>query len=473
MHEAQLKGGLPDGVVRPAGVDEVVTLLASHGAAAQVIAGGTDLILELTRRQRPTVEVLIDLTGISGLDRIEWDDEHALIGPLVTHNQLIADPEAWSSALPLAQACREIGSPQLRNRATIVGNVVTASPANDTISALSVLDAELLLRSASATRTVPIADFHRGVRVADLHPDELVVGVRIRRLAGLRSGVFVKAGNRTAQAISVVHAALVLDRRTYPPAVAVALGSVAPTIVRFDHPGLAMDDAAIEAFAESVVDRLEPIDDVRATAAYRRTVTKTMLERGLRSLRDARDTQHTPGPLLSPSGSSHRPARAGTFGPDDDIAATVNDEQVSAPGAHLTLLDWLRDAAGPASHRSLTGTKEGCAEGECGACTVIMNGAAVMSCLIPAASADGAQVVTVEHFAAAGGLDRLQQAFVEHGAVQCGFCIPGFIVAAEALLSEIDQPDTDDVVEALAGNLCRCTGYYKIIDAVVSAGAQA
>ncbi len=130
------------------------------------------------------------------------------------------------------------------------------------------------------------------------------------------------------------------------------------------------------------------------------------------------------------------------------------------PGA--TLLDLLRDEL------ALTGTKGGCGEGECGACTVILNKKAVNSCLVPAAELNGADVLTIEGLAAKGELHPVQKAFVEHGAVQCGFCTPGMIMTAYALLAANPDPAENDVRRGMEGNLCRCTGYKKIIDAVLS-----
>ncbi|CAB4362499.1 MAG: 2Fe-2S iron-sulfur cluster binding domain-containing protein [Actinobacteria bacterium] len=131
------------------------------------------------------------------------------------------------------------------------------------------------------------------------------------------------------------------------------------------------------------------------------------------------------------------------------------------------LLDVLRDRLG------LTGTKEGCAEGECGACTVIVDGLALNSCLMLAAQAEGRSVTTIEGLSAGGGLDELQSEFIERGAVQCGFCTPGMLMSATALLRTHPEPTSTDVRAALAGNLCRCTGYSAILDAVTSVAVRA
>jgi carbon-monoxide dehydrogenase small subunit len=132
---------------------------------------------------------------------------------------------------------------------------------------------------------------------------------------------------------------------------------------------------------------------------------------------------------------------------------------------HRTLLEVLREDLG------LTGTKHGCEQGACGACTVLLNGLPVPSCLQLAVACPGAEVVTIEGLADGPRLHPLQQAFIDHGAVQCGYCTPGVLLTAKALLDREPHPDRDTIRAALAGNLCRCTGYVKIIDAVASVAA--
>jgi carbon-monoxide dehydrogenase small subunit len=149
------------------------------------------------------------------------------------------------------------------------------------------------------------------------------------------------------------------------------------------------------------------------------------------------------------------------------ISATVNGDAVeflSDPGA--TLLDALRDDLG------LTGSKEGCGSGDCGACSVIVDGRLVCSCLMLAAEAEGRRIETIEGMAEGGALHPLQSKFLEHAALQCGFCTPGILVAAKALLAVNPDPSETEIRYWLAGNLCRCTGYDKIVRAVTDAAAE-
>lgn len=149
------------------------------------------------------------------------------------------------------------------------------------------------------------------------------------------------------------------------------------------------------------------------------------------------------------------------------INLKVNGEEVSvAVEPDKTLLWLLREEL------NLTGTKEGCGAGECGACTVIFNGKAVNSCLVLAVEAEGAEVYTIESEAKNGQLSDLQKAFIEYNALQCGFCTPGMIMAARALLNENPHPTEEEIKEAIEGNLCRCTGYVPIVEAIKAVAAK-
>ncbi|MBN1286973.1 MAG: (2Fe-2S)-binding protein [Anaerolineae bacterium] len=146
------------------------------------------------------------------------------------------------------------------------------------------------------------------------------------------------------------------------------------------------------------------------------------------------------------------------------ITLTVNGvKEHTQVSSNITLLTLLRERLG------LTGTKNGCAAGECGACTVLIDGEPVNACMVLAVETDGAEIVTVEGLARDGELDALQAAFIEHTGVQCGFCTPGVLVSARALLNRSPDPDEDEIKDALRGNLCRCTGYVRIVEAVKAA----
>ncbi len=150
------------------------------------------------------------------------------------------------------------------------------------------------------------------------------------------------------------------------------------------------------------------------------------------------------------------------------ITLTVNGETelVDVP-SNMTLLQMLRERL------ALTGTKNGCAAGECGACTVMLNGEPVNSCMVLAVECDGASIITVEGLADDGRLDPVQEAMIEQGGVQCGFCTPGILISARALLNRNPHPGDTEIREALVGNLCRCTGYLRIIEAVRNVGREA
>lgn len=195
----------------PASLDEALALLSSNAPRARIVAGATDLILELERGARRGVETLIDITRIPGLDEIRLDDDGWIhLGPLVTHNLCAGSELIIQRAYPLARACWEVGAPQIRNRGTVAGNLITASPANDTITPLVALGGRLTLSSGTSERAVPLEAFYTGVRRTVMRDDEVLTDIAFPALGPRDRGTFVKYALRRAQAISVVNVAVLL-----------------------------------------------------------------------------------------------------------------------------------------------------------------------------------------------------------------------------------------------------------------------
>jgi xanthine dehydrogenase iron-sulfur cluster and FAD-binding subunit A len=466
-------------------LDEALDILARHGKRARILAGGTDLVLEMTRRQRPETDVLVDITRVAGSDAIAVDkDDIVHLGALVTHNQCVASSTVREFGLPLAQAAYQVGSPQIRNRGTIAGNLITGSPANDTIPALMALGAEITLKSKRAERNVPLEKFYTGVRKTIMQPDEMLVDIHfpalkqkkdgIRPDAIYQRGVFLKMGLRHAQAISVLSVAILLSQKEKIIENAqIVLGAVAPTVIHAAAAeralqGARLEQGLIEKTAELAAQAASPIDDIRSSAAYRREVLRVLVRRGLQSL--ANGGEYSPAiperpPLLwgKIPRQRYKTYRSVVFDQDspNPIETTINGKPYRFTTGHQkTLLDLIRDEGG------MTGSKEGCAEGECGACTIYLDGVAVMACLVPAPRAHQAEITTIEGISQGDRIHPVQQAMIDDGAIQCGYCTPGFVMSGVKLLEENPHPTRPEIQHALTGNLCRCTGYYKIITAI-------
>jgi xanthine dehydrogenase iron-sulfur cluster and FAD-binding subunit A len=461
-------------------IEQAISLLDEYKGQARIVAGATDLMLEMENGLRPQVKTLIDVTRIPDLDRITLDDKGWIhIGPLVTHNHCAGSGLIQDHAFTLARACWEVGAPQIRNRGTVTGNLITASPANDSIPPLLALGAQVTLRSRGGMRYIPLTDFYTGVRKNAMREDEILTDISFPLPEEGTRSTFVKFALRGAQAISVVNLAAVLRMEgEVVRQASITLGSVAPTIIHTEDAeafliGRELTPQVIREAGDLAASAASPIDDLRGSARYRKEMVSVIARRAIRDLAARRERADFPAQPVMLWGKEEwhwKETLANGYEHSMNeplIETTVNGKRLTfRSGYDKSLLRLLREEA------SLTGTKEGCAEGECGACTVFLDGMAVMSCLVPAPRAHGAEIITIEGLAQDGQLHPLQQAFIDEGAVQCGYCIPGFLMSGAKLLEERPIPTRAEIAQSITGNLCRCTGYYKIISAFERAAAS-
>ncbi|MGB8981789.1 MAG: xanthine dehydrogenase family protein subunit M, partial [Anaerolineales bacterium] len=337
-------------------IDEVLQALSERGESARIVAGATDLILELERGVRRGIHTLIDVTRIPSLDNITIDEDSLIhLGPLVTHNHCVESRLIRARAYPLARAAWEVGAPQIRNRGTIAGNLITASPANDTITPLMALDAAVTLRSRTGTRTVALRDFYTGVRKTVMRPDEMLVDISFRALESSARGTFIKLALRRAQAISIINVAVVLDLEAGSVrAAAIALGAVAPTIIRAPEAetylvGKPLTDAVLEEAARLTMNSCKPIDDIRGSAAYRSEMVRVCTLRGLKAVRDAPEGREQTGMPAEPillwgERKLEREIAKAHISPSDSIETTINGRKYTFKNGHdKTLLRLLRE----------------------------------------------------------------------------------------------------------------------------------
>jgi carbon-monoxide dehydrogenase medium subunit len=333
------------------------------------------------------------------------------------------------------------------------------------------LGARITINSLQGEREILLREFYTGVRKTALEPGEVVTGVSFPLPNQAARSTFIKIALRRAQAISVVNMAVVLELDGSKVVDAkITLGSVAPTIIHAYQAedfliGKTLNTEIADEAGQIASTEAKPIDDLRGSAEYRVEMVRVGVRRALLDLLSGTEKDGFPS----------RPVML--WGKDEwhwdqelpesyehydtvEIETTINGKKYKFPtGQNKSLLRLLREEA------LLTGTKEGCAEGECGACTVFMDGMAVMACLVPAPRAHQAEIFTIEGLAKVDKLHPLQEAFIKEGAVQCGYCTPGFLMSGAKLLDENPHPNRNEIEQSITGNLCRCTGYYKIISA--------
>lgn len=458
----------------PSTMGEALAMLADKAGKGRVVAGSTDLYVDLNVGRWPNVDTLIDISRVNGLNRITTDGHSRIhIGPMVTHNRCAVSHQIQKSANALAYACWSIGAPQIRNVATVAGNLATASPAGDTIPPLMALNAEVRLDSAGNTRFLRIDDFIRGPRQIAMHPDEIITDIIFTIPAIGTKSIFEKIALRKAQAISVASICIFLRVEGQQiQDIAITLGAVAPTVIHaFEAEewlvGKILTKDTISIASRLVASATRPIDDIRATKEYRMEVIRAITQRILESFANDKAQEQCTTEFAKTirrfdkrlEHRKHQLPHQNVEG-SQAIDTIINGDHYRILAKYPNLLGLIRDGAG------LKGTKEGCGEGECGACTVVMNGKTVMSCILPSHKANGSEITTIEGLSCGADLHQVQHAFIDEGAVQCGYCTPGFIMSATNLLEMDPHPEPRQILEALTGNLCRCTGYYSIINAI-------
>lgn len=459
--------------VAPRTLDEALAALREPGSSA--LAGGTDFVVYLrSGLARPTQ--VVDLHDLP-LAYIREEGEALAIGALTTFNDILASSLLQRETPALVEAAATIGATQCRNMATLAGNLCSAVPSADAAPPLLVRDALLRVVGPDGKRDVPINAFFTGPKQTCLAPGELVTEIRVPRRPPRSGEAFLKLGRRQAMTLAIVNVAAYLEvaEDGTVAAARIALGAVAPTPIRAPRAeelliGKPFTEERAQAAARAAADATRPISDLRASAAYRRAVSAVLVYRALTAAwRRAvgEEAFQLPSHVVAVGGGLPRPPRRWAYVPDGPNEFLINGELMRVRARPGTLLvEVLRD------HLGLTGTKVGCGTGECGACTVLLDGRPVNACLILAPQAVGREVVTIEGLGTPEELHPLQAAFVQHGALQCGYCGPGVLMAAKALLETVPAPTPAQARYAIAGNICRCTGYVKMVQAIVAA-AQA
>jgi xanthine dehydrogenase iron-sulfur cluster and FAD-binding subunit A len=469
---------------------EACSVLAGHGPELTLLAGGTDVLIELRRGTTKAPKVVLDISGVSELRGIEEADGSITIKPLTTHTELVRSDLLRQFAPLLGSAAAAIGSPQIRDRGTVGGNIMNAAACADTVPPLIALGATITLQSTGSHREMPLADLFVKPYQTKAKPGELLTAIRFPKLPlGARSA-FIKLGRRNALAISRMSVAAVLQIGSDSRIVEARIvpGAAFPTWKRVPEAeqmlvGQKPEAKLLAAAGQKVSEEMIKATGRRWSTEYKEPVIAVLVRRALE--RCVAEVGQCVSPALL-SKSRPRTGQAGRTAPlsgraeyqsqstgsdgkasrECRITTTINGRSrtLTTP-ANRTLLDLLRDQLG------LLGTKCGCEIGECGACTVLLDGEPVNSCLVLAPQINGREVETVEGLAQDGKLHPLQESFLDHDAAHCGFCTPGMLLSAKALLDWNPKPTETEIRTAISGNLCRCSGYQQIVEAIEKAAA--
>jgi xanthine dehydrogenase iron-sulfur cluster and FAD-binding subunit A len=449
---------------RPESVDEAVALLRNHADDAKVLAGGQSLVPMLALRLTRFAH-LIDVERIAALHGISVFDQHLRIGAMTPQQRLIDEPLVGRHVPLLARAAPHIGHFQIRNRGTVGGSLAHADPASELPAVALALDAVF----ETDRREIVAADFFVDTWTTALADDELLVAVRFPVWPGdVRAAVYevARRSGDFALAGAAVQASFVDDRVERFAHALFGIGPIPHRSVEAEaalraigtiEASEALDDACARATRD-----LDPNDDIHATSGQRRHLAGVALRRAIDQLADTTERAGSGTIGSTRAAPQFTPRAAKWSGSVGDVDLVVNGERRRGrTDARTTLADFIRDELG------LTGTHVGCEHGVCGSCTVLLDGQAIRSCLVFAPQTDGREVTTIEGIGPEpGGLGPVQQAFMECHGLQCGFCTPGFITSITAYLDEHPNPADDEIITALSGNLCRCTGYQGIVAAM-------
>ncbi len=459
-------------------VAEACSMLAEHGADASILAGGTDLLLKFRRPAAKTPKLIVDISRVAELRGIVERHGHIVIGPLVTHAELQGSDLLRRYAPLLASAAATIGAPQIRNRGTIGGNIMNAAACADTVPPLIALGAIVTLQSSAGARELSLSELFLQPYQTKANPDELLTAIHFPALGVTTRSAFIKLGRRNALSIARLSVAAILemDEDGRIAGARIVPGAAFPIWRRVTAAEqiLVGEKPSAELFAAAgrkVTEEMIRETGRRWSTEYKEPVLAVLVRRALEQCAIARISP--PALALSPATTVERKSglpkgrkRKAKASKECMVIVTINGRaHTLTVSVHRTLLEVLRDELG------LTGTKCGCEIGECGACTVLLDGQPVNSCLVLAPQIAGVEVTTVEGLMPDRRLHPLQESFLDHDAVHCGFCTPGMLLSAKALLDQKPHPTETEIRTAISGNLCRCTGYQQIVDAIEQAAA--
>jgi xanthine dehydrogenase iron-sulfur cluster and FAD-binding subunit A len=470
----------------PTTIAEAVSLL-SRLDNPRLLAGGQSLMPMLNMRFAFPDHV-IDLNRVAGLSGITLVGETLRIGAMTRQRDLQDDPVVQRRLPLLAEALTHVGHTQTRNRGTIGGSLCHLDPAAELVAVAVALDAMIEIVGPEGSRTIPAAEFPLGYMTPCLAPDELVAAVHIPLPPEHHGACFTEFSRRHGD-FAIVSAAvlLTLDTAGRIDRASVTLGGVAAAPLRMPavEAALCGSQPGAALFAKVAVGGdIDAMSDAQIPAWYRRRLATVLMRRALETAHarfvagpsSSPAMTRPPTPHRAPDASSAEPygtawvagsSPATTTGAGRLVQLRVNGHSHTATvPVRKTLADFLREDL------KLTGTHLGCEHGVCGACTVLLDGRAVRSCLMLATQADGHEIRTVEGLAPSPTeLHPLQRAFCDHHGLQCGFCTPGLLTTLTAFLQDCPNPTAEEVRIAVSGNICRCTGYQAIVDATLHAAA--